>query len=43
MTVLVMSGKYTGLQARIIEINPLAEFTLCAGHFLSLIGTCADL
>ena len=36
-----MSGKYSGLQARIKEVNPLAVFIPCAGHSLNLVGTCA--
>lgn len=34
-----MSGSYTGLQARIKELNPLAEYIHCSGHSLSLVGT----
>ena len=33
-----MSGKYTGLQARIKEINALADFAPCAAHSLNLVG-----
>ena len=33
-----MYGKYSGLQARIKEINPLAEYIPCAGHSLNLVG-----
>jgi hypothetical protein len=36
-----MSGIYSGLQARIKEINPLAHFVPCAAHSLNLVGTCA--
>ena len=36
-----MSGKYSELQARIKEVNPLAVFIPCAGHSLNLVGTCA--
>ncbi|KAL4090007.1 hypothetical protein QTP88_024920 [Uroleucon formosanum] len=36
-----MSGQYSGLQARIKEINPLADFIPCSAHSLNLIGTCA--
>jgi len=36
-----MSGQYSGLQARIKEINPLAEYIPCSAHSLNLIGTCA--
>ena len=33
-----MPGKYSGLQARIKEINPSAEYIPCAGHSLNLVG-----
>lgn len=36
-----MSGKYTGLQARISAENPLAEFVPCSSHSLNLVGTAA--
>jgi hypothetical protein len=36
-----MSGIYSGLQARIKEINPKALFVPCAAHSLNLVGTCA--
>lgn len=36
-----MSGAYTGLQARIRQHNPLAEFVPCAGHSLNLVGSAA--
>lgn len=36
-----MSGKYTGLQARILEKNNLAVYSPCSAHSLNLIGTCA--
>lgn len=36
-----MSGAYTGLQARIKQHNPLAEFVPCAGHSLNLVGSAA--
>ncbi len=36
-----MSGVYTGLQARIKELNPLAEYVPCAGHSLNLVGVAA--
>lgn len=36
-----MAGAYSGLQARIKEINPLAHFVPCAAHSLNLVGTCA--
>jgi len=34
-----MSGSYTGLQAKIEEINPNPEFIPCAGHSLNLVRT----
>ena len=33
-----MSGKYSGLQARIWERNPLANYISCFSHSLNLIG-----
>ncbi|XP_069945875.1 zinc finger MYM-type protein 1-like [Cherax quadricarinatus] len=36
-----MSGKYNGLQARIKQINPLAEYVPCSAHSLNLVGSCA--
>lgn len=36
-----MSGIYSGLQARIKELNPLAEYIPCAGHSLNLVGVSA--
>lgn len=36
-----MAGIYTGLQARIKSINPLAHFVPCAAHSLNLVGACA--
>ena len=33
-----MSGKYSGLQARIWERNPLADYILCFAHSLNLVG-----
>lgn len=33
-----MSGQYKGLQARIKNINPMAEYIPCTGHSLNLIG-----
>ena len=33
-----MSGTYKGVQARIREINPLAEWVPCAAHTLNLVG-----
>lgn len=32
-----MAGKYSGLQARIKEINPLAEYVPCSAHSLNLV------
>lgn len=34
-----MSGQYSGLQARIKSINPLADYVPCAGYSLNLFGT----
>ncbi|XP_022162488.1 uncharacterized protein LOC111028241 [Myzus persicae] len=36
-----MSGKYSGLQARIKEVSPLAEYAPSSAHSLNLIGECA--
>ncbi|KAF0710286.1 zinc finger MYM-type protein 1-like, partial [Aphis craccivora] len=36
-----MSGAYSGLQARIKEVNPLAVYSTCAAHSLNLVGSCA--
>ncbi|KAK4881740.1 hypothetical protein RN001_005059 [Aquatica leii] len=36
-----MSGQYSGLQARIKSINPLAYYIPCAAHSLNLVGTSA--
>ena len=36
-----MSGKYSGMQARLKEVNPLALYIPCAGHSLNLVGTAA--
>nr|XP_047138958.1 zinc finger MYM-type protein 1-like [Hydra vulgaris] len=36
-----MSGRYTGLQARIKKVNPLATFVPCSAHSLNLVGKCA--
>ncbi|CAG9822955.1 unnamed protein product [Phaedon cochleariae] len=36
-----MSGVYTGVQARIKEVNPLAQYVPCSAHSLNLVGTCA--
>ena len=33
-----MSGKYTGLQTPIKELNPLAKYTLCSVHSLNFVG-----
>ena len=33
-----MSGRYTGLQARIRELNEFAIYIPCAGHSLNLVG-----
>ncbi|KAL4089691.1 hypothetical protein QTP88_024681 [Uroleucon formosanum] len=36
-----MSGIYSGLQARIKEVSPLADFVPCSAHSLNLVGSCA--
>ena len=36
-----MSGKYSGVQARIIEINQCAAYVPCAARSLNLVGTSA--
>ncbi|XP_065658586.1 zinc finger MYM-type protein 1-like [Hydra vulgaris] len=36
-----MSGKYSGLQARVIERSELAFYIPCAGHSLNLVGQCS--
>jgi len=36
-----MSGAYSGLQVRIKEVNPLAEYSSCAAHSLNLVSSCA--
>ena len=36
-----MAGCHTGLQARILFLNPKAEWVPCAGHSLNLVGTSA--
>ncbi|KYN00128.1 Zinc finger MYM-type protein 1 [Cyphomyrmex costatus] len=36
-----MSGAYSGLQARIKAVNPLADFIPCSAHSLNLVGTYA--
>ena len=33
-----MSGRYSGLQARLKVLNPAAVFVSCAGHSLNLVG-----
>lgn len=33
-----MSGKVKGVQAQIIQVNPLATFSPCASHTLNLVG-----
>ena len=33
----VMGGKYSGVQQRIQEINPKAEFVACSNHSLNLV------
>ena len=34
-----MAGKYSGLQARIKSLNPLADFVPCSAHSLNLVIT----
>jgi len=36
-----MARQYSGLQARIMTLNPLAQFIPCSGHSLNLVGSCA--
>ena len=36
-----MAGIYTGVQARIKTLNPLAHFVPCAAHSANLVGACA--
>ncbi|CAI6377678.1 unnamed protein product [Macrosiphum euphorbiae] len=36
-----MSGKYTGLQARIKQVCPHAVYVPCSAHSLNLVGKCA--
>jgi hypothetical protein len=36
-----MAGCHTGLRARILFLNPKAEWVPCAGHSLNLVGTSA--
>lgn len=36
-----MSGIYSGVQARIKDVIPLADCVPCLAHSLNLIGTCA--
>ena len=33
-----MSGRYTGLQARIHQLNEFVIYVPCAGHSLNLVG-----
>jgi len=33
-----MAGRYSGLQARLRAVNPVAVFVPCAGHSLNLVG-----
>ena len=37
----ICRGKYQGLQARIKEVNPLAEYVPCSAYSLNLVGSCA--
>ena len=34
-----MSGKYTGVQARIKALSPYADYVPCSAHSLNLVGT----
>jgi hypothetical protein len=36
-----MAGRYSGLQARVKDVNPFARFVPCAGHSLNLVGQSA--
>lgn len=36
-----MSGIYSGVQARIKQLSPLAEYVPCSAHSLNLVGSCA--
>ena len=36
-----MSGRYTGMQARLKSVNPLAFYIPCMAHSLNLVGVCA--
>ena len=36
-----MSGKYIGVQARVCEKNPKADYIPCFAHSLNLVGKCA--
>ena len=36
-----MSGTYSGIQARVHQVNQLAEWVPCAAHSLNLVGTAA--
>ncbi|XP_060845774.1 uncharacterized protein LOC132925391 [Rhopalosiphum padi] len=36
-----MSGIYSGVQARIKQVSPLADFVPCSAHSLNLVGSCA--
>ena len=36
-----MSGRYTGLQARIRQLNEFAIYVPCAGHSVNLVGVAA--
>ena len=36
-----MSGTYSGLQARIKDLNPLAVYVPCSAHSLNLVGSAA--
>ena len=34
-----MAGIYTGLQARVLEVNLLADYVSCTAHSLNLVGS----
>ena len=36
-----LSGKHTGVQARLKALNPLIHYISCSAHSLNLIGSCA--
>ena len=36
-----MSGRYNGMQSKLLEINKFATYVPCAAHSLNLVGQCA--